>query len=144
MENRGLKAAATIAALIEFEKDPEIRADLALAQKLLEDDSKGLLFHLPCKEGSPYYRIERDCSGNCPYYGGGFGESECELDHHTHAHNWDDTIVPGCPMPFTLEDYPFRLRYFDPQQWNKEFNHTLFLNRQLGTQKVEELNNMRT
>lgn len=140
MDERKLKAAATIAALIDVEKDPEIRADLDLAQKLMVKDGIGLLYQLPCAEGSPYYRIERDCSVNCPHYGGGFGESICEVDNHTHAHTWDDTIVPGCPMPFTLEQYTFHLRYFDPQLWSEEFNRMVFLDRELGVKRVADLN----
>ena len=143
MENRKLKAAATIAGLIEYERDPEIRADLELAQKLLEKDSHGLLFHLPCAEGASYYKVERNCSMDCPHYGGGFGESMCEVDNHTYAHNWDDTIVPGCPMPFTLEEYTFQLRYFDPKEWHREFNRMIFLDRALGEKRVAELNSLR-
>ena len=145
MDERKLKAAATIAGMNEFVQfqNPEIRAALEMAQNLLKEDGKGLLFHLPCAEGTPYYRIERDCSMNCPHYGGGFGESVCEVDNHTHAHNWDDTIVPGCPMAFTLEKYPFRLRYFDPQLWEQEFNRMVFLDREMGEKQVAALNERR-
>lgn len=110
MENRKLKAAATIARLVENETDPEVRTALEMAQQLMEKDGNGLLIYLAFAKPTLFF-------ANSSVAHGGIGESVSEVEVQT-CDTGSDAIVLGYPIPFTLENaHGIRLRYFDPKQW---------------------------
>lgn len=108
--------------------------------ELAKADDAGLLLRLPCPDGTPYYRIERDCSRCSAYDGSGLGDTYCTLSKDYLNHEFDGAIVPGCPIPFVVKEYDFHAGTFERNHWEKDFGKTIFLDPAEAQKVAEELN----
>lgn len=108
--------------------------------ELAKADDAGLLLRLPCPDGTPYYKIERDCSRCTAYDGSGLGDTYCTLSKDYLNHEFDGAIVPGCPIPFVVKEYDFHAGTFERNHWDKDFGKTIFLDPAEAQKVAEELN----
>ena len=108
--------------------------------ELAEADKAGLLLRLPCPDGTPYYRIERECHRCSAYDGSGIGDTYCTLTKDYLNHEFDDTLVPGCPIPFEVKEYTFFAGRFERNCWEKDFGKTVFLDADAAHARADELN----